>query len=165
MNTRSILAVSAALGTGIAIAFQATLNGRAGAVVGPVRAGLLINAIGGAMSIFALLAWVLAVRVGVIASTAVGFLGKAPVSTAQLYGWMATAGFLGIVVVTGVAYAVGAVGVTAGLAAVILAQLVVGLLLDRAGAATGLAVAIDARRVLGILAMALGVWLLLPRGG
>jgi len=153
-----------ALGTGIAIAFQATLNGRAGAVVGPIRAGLLINVIGGSMSVLAVLSWLVAARIGVISSTSVSFLGRASVSTGQLYGWMAAAGLLGIVVVAGVAFAVGSVGVTAGLAAVILAQLVVGLLLDRAGAATGLSVAIDARRVLGVVAMVLGVWLLLPRG-
>ena len=116
------------------------------------------------MSVLAVLSWLVAARIGVIASTSVSFLGRASVSTGQLYGWMAAAGLLGIVVVAGVAFAVGSVGVTAGLAAVILAQLVVGLLLDRAGAATGLSVAIDARRVLGVVAMVLGVWLLLPRG-
>jgi transporter family-2 protein len=164
MNTRSILAIAAALGTGVAIAFQATLNGRVGAIIGPFRAGLLINALGGSLAILAMAAWwCLAAGMG---TPAPGFAGvvSAPVPTARLFGWMAAAGLLGILVVVGVAFAVGTVGVTAGLAAVILAQLLVGLLLDRSGATTGTPVAIDARRIIGVVAMALGVWLLLPQG-
>jgi len=163
MTTRSLLAILAALATGVAIALQAALNGRAGGAIGPVFAGLLINAIGGSMAIATVLIWLLAGRVGLVSSEGIGLSGSS-VPTGQLFGWVALAGFLGILVVVGVSFSVGTVGVTAGLAAVILAQLVVALFLDRAGVA-GFSVALDARRIAGVLAMAVGVWLLLPRGG
>jgi uncharacterized membrane protein YdcZ (DUF606 family) len=116
------------------------------------------------MAILVLLAWLFAGRLDATTTDWIG-LSSSPVPTGRLLGWMAAAGFIGILVVIGVAFAVGQVGVTAGLAAVILAQLVVGLLLDRAGAATGASLTLDARRIAGLVAMAAGVWLLLPRSG
>lgn len=73
------------------------------------------------------------------------------------------AGWLGIAIVTGVAYSVQGVGVTAGLSAIIMTQLLVGAVIDSTGAGA-IAVTIDVRRIAGLICMGVGVWLLVPRG-
>jgi uncharacterized membrane protein YdcZ (DUF606 family) len=164
MSAQTILAIFAALGTGTAIALQAMLNGRIGVSIGPVRAGLLINAIGGAMAILVVLGWLMLGQIGAAEADMMG-LKNSSVQASRLVYLAVAAGLLGILVVTGVSFSVRTVGVTAGLAAVIVSQLVVGLLLDRMGVAGELAMVINARRVVGVVAMAIGVWLLIPRGG
>ena len=164
MNAQTMFAVLAALTTGTAIALQATLNGRLGAAIGPVHAGFLINSVGGGMAILAVVTWLVIRSIGG-ASLGTSSVMRAALPLPTILALAAGAGLLGILVVVGVSFAVKTVGVTAGLAAVILAQLAIGLLLDRIGAVGDVATAIDVRRVLGILAMAVGVWLLLPRSG
>jgi len=159
-----MFAILAALATGTAIALQATLNGRLGAAIGPLQAGLLINAVGGGMAILAVVSWLVVRSIGG-ASLGSSSVMRASLPMPTILALAAGAGLLGILVVVGVSFAVKTVGVTAGLAAVILAQLAIGLLLDRMGAVGDVATAIDVRRLLGILGMAGGVWLLLPRNG
>lgn len=152
MNPRLIFAILAALGTGLAIALQATFNGRAGIVVGPIRTGLLVNAAGGTIAAIVLVAAILSGRFGVDPPT---------VLHRSVFPYVVAAGLLGIVIIVGVTFSVSNIGVTAGLAAVILSQLVVGLLIDQG--AIGGGIAIDLRRIAGTIAMAAGVWLLIPR--
>lgn len=156
MSARLITAVIVTLATGTAIALQALLIGRAAGVVGPVRAGLLANAAGGTVA--ALILTTLALSGRFLPPTSSGFTSA--VGLAVLGG-----GILGIVIVAGIAFSVQSLGVTAGLAGVILSQLVVGLLLDQSGAAGAASIALDPRRLLGIVAMGIGVWLLVPRAG
>jgi transporter family-2 protein len=160
MSTRLIGAVVVALATGTAIALQSTLNGRSGAVIGPVPTGFLVNALGGSMALLVILGTLVLVRLGLVRLPA-GDSGLA--SWPRLLTWLAAAGFLGILIIMGISFSVQGVGVTAGLSAVIMAQLVVGLLVDRAGGAGGAEIAVSPARLAGILAMALGVWLLVPR--
>ena len=164
MSIRIILAVLAALGTGTAIALQTTFVGRAGAVIGPIRTGLLVNATGGSIALIIILLTVLTGRLGITPPGSFS-LANSAVTPAQIMGWAAIAGLLGISIIVGISFSVQGVGVTAGLSAVILSQLVVGLLIDSFGGAGGLAIAINLRRLTGIVAMALGVWLLVPRPG
>ena len=164
MNTRIILAVIVALTTGTAIAVQSTLSGRVGSFIGPIRTGMLVNMSGGLIALVAMiLSWTLS-RLGTSAPGSLNLTGNT-VSATELLLLILFAGFIGILIIAGVSYSVQRVGVTAGLSAVILAQLLVGLFIDRAGGAGGLAVAIDLRRLAGIAAMAVGVWLLLPQRG
>lgn len=162
MYMRVLTAVLAALATGTAIALQSTMNGRAGAVIGPIRTGILVNAVGGSMALLIVLLTVLAGGAGLIPTGLLSFTGRT-VPAWRLFSWIAFAGFLGITIIVGVSFAVQGVGVTAGLSAVILAQLLVGMLIDQVGGAGGIAIAIDLRRLAGVAAMALGVWLLVPR--
>lgn len=164
MSSRIILAVLGALGTGTAIALQTTMNGRAGGVIGPIRTGLLVNATGGSMAIALVLLTILAGRLGLTSAEALNLTDRGA-TPLQILSWVAVAGFLGILIIVGISFSVQGVGVTAGLSAVILSQLVVGLLIDSVGGAGGLAIAINLRRLAGIVAMALGVWLLVPRPG
>lgn len=164
MSSRVILAVLAALGTGTAIALQTTMNGRAGSVIGPIRTGLLVNATGGSMALLFILLTVLAGRLGLL-SPGMMSLSERTATPVQIMSWVAFAGFLGILIIVGISFSVQGVGVTAGLSAVILSQLLVGLLIDSVGGAGGFAVAINFRRLAGVAAMAIGVWLLVPRAG
>ncbi len=164
MYIRVLTAVLAALATGTAIALQSTLNGRAGAVIGPIRTGILVNAVGGSMALVIVIVTVLAGRTGLIPTGVLSLSGRTAPAL-QVFTWVAMAGFLGITIIVGISFAVQGAGVTAGLSAVILAQLLVGMLIDQVGGAGGIAVAIDLRRIAGVVAMAAGVWLLVPRAG
>lgn len=161
MNIKILASILVALLTGSAIALQATLNGRAGAVIGPVRTGLIVNALGGSMAILIILFLFVMTRFGALNATAVpGDSVKAFYSTLPLTG---LAGFLGILIIVGISFALQAVGVTAGLSAVILAQLLLGLVIDSLGAGSTGIIAADPRRILGVIVMAIGVYLLVPK--
>lgn len=138
----------------MAIAFQATLSGRVSNLVGPIRTGLLVNAAGGSIALVVLLSMSLNGRLGI---------GSPSNASGPILIPLAVAGILGILIIMGVSFSVRSLGVTAGLAAVILTQLVGGLLLDRTGLISGAGIAVDPRRILGVLAMSIGVWLLIPR--
>jgi uncharacterized membrane protein YdcZ (DUF606 family) len=152
INARIVAAVSVAVVTGLAIALQAAFNGRAGGVIGPIRTGLLVNASGGAIAATVTAIAILIGRFGIGASVVLQRSVMLPVIGA---------GILGIIIIIGISYSVANIGVTAGLAAVMISQLVAGMVLDQS--AIGAGVAIGPRRILGVLAMAAGVWLLLPR--
>ena len=152
MSFRIISAVAAAMLTGAAIAAQASLSGRVSTLIGSVRTGLLVNAAGGLIAL-----------VMVLGVTLAGALELREYGTGRILSWSAAAGFLGIIIIMGIAFSVQGVGVTAGLAAVIMAQLVFGLAADAMGAAGGAALALDLRRIMGVAAMGVGVWLLVPR--
>ncbi|MFO7782047.1 MAG: DMT family transporter [Spirochaetia bacterium] len=158
MNTRILMAIAAALMSGTAIALQSTLAGRAGEIVGSFRTGLLVNLTGGATSIIILAALAVFAR-----QEGVGALGAPASDVPRVLLMTLVAGWLGIAIVTGVAYSVQGVGVTAGLSAIIMTQLLVGAVIDSTGAGA-IAVTIDVRRIAGLICMGVGVWLLVPRG-
>ena len=127
MSSRVIIAVLAALLTGTAIAFQSTINGRAGAVIGPIRTGLFVNAAGGTIAVCVVLTVIIVGRIGFLPHDLMS-LGGRSATALQIISWVALAGFLGILIIVGISFSVQGVGVTAGLSAVILSQLLVGLL-------------------------------------
>lgn len=151
--------------TGAAIAMQSSLNGKAGAVIGPIKTGLLVNAAGGSIALLLLSGLMLRYGsgfFGVPLFNSPGSLEGAKETSVLLIA--AGAGFLGILIIIGVSFAVQRVGITAGLSAVILAQLVVGMLIDSSGFGSAGTIAADPRRIFGVLVMALGVYLLVPKG-
>ncbi len=158
VNTRIIASVVAALITGTAIALQSSASGRAGLMIGPIRTGLLINVMGGSTAILIIL--VLWLSGNWPAHSA--FIQPDGSLLSNVYVLTLLGGWFGVTIVSGVAFSVQGVGVTAGLSAIILAQLLAGSILDAIGGA-GITAAFDLRRLAGILAMAFGVWLLLPR--
>ncbi|MFP4508791.1 MAG: DMT family transporter [Spirochaetaceae bacterium] len=158
VNSRIIVSVIAALITGIAIALQSSVGGRAGLAVGSIRTGLLINLMGGATALVVII--ILWLTGNWPAQSA--FVSQDGSLWTNVYLLTLLGGWFGITIVSGVTFSVQGVGVTAGLSAVILAQLIAGSILDAVGGA-GVAAAIDVRRVLGLVAMAIGVWLLVPR--
>ncbi len=163
MNIKIILSVCVALLTGAAIALQSTLNGRAGAAIGPIRTGLLVNALGGSMALLVLAGVFLFYGKGFIDGVMLRGTETGPQGMGSTLFIVGAAGFLGILIIVGISFAVQVAGVTAGLSAVILAQLVVGMIIDSAGVGSAGVIAADPRRILGVLVMALGVYLLVPK--
>lgn len=140
-----------AFATGIAISLQAFLSGRAGNLVGPIKTGLWTNLLGGALAGLIILA--------------VRFLGKDTSNslTKNALGLILMSGALGIIIITGIAYSINLAGVTAGVAAVFLGQMVLSVIIDTMGWSGFDPIPLDSRRIIGLIIMSISVVLLLPR--
>lgn len=153
MSKTLLLAVLAAVLSGLAIGLQASLNGATGRNLGAVFTGLLVNVAGGAAAGL-LLTFVLA-RQG----------GLSPASlTAPTLIQIVVSGLLGIGIIAGVSYALPKTGVAAGLSALIAGQMLVALVVDTFGLAGGPPIPVTLGRVAGLGLLALGTWALLPKG-
>lgn len=149
MKTAIILGVVGALLTGLAIGAQSTFSSRIGGMIGNFRTGVLMNFIGGILA-------------GVIALVLTFLQGKGywnlPTSAVVM---LFIAGALGILIITGVSFSLQRTGVAAGLATIILGQLVLSVILDTRGAGGTAPIPITWTRIAGLLVMAGGVYLLL----
>jgi transporter family-2 protein len=151
MEGTLLLALLAALGSGVAIGVQSNLTNLSGQTVGPVRTGLLLNLFGGLIALVILVGMTLT---GSFAPREVP--GRAILFTAG-------AGALGILIITGVAYALPRTGLAVGFAVIVAGQMVVGLIVDGFGLGGAAPIGLDPRRLLGVAVMVLAVFLLLPR--
>lgn len=153
MTNLVILGVMTALVTGIAIGAQSTLSSRIGTLIGNFKTGVLMNAIGGLIA-------------GLIFVTLLLVKGKGfwQLPTPALV-MLIVAGALGILIITGISFSLQKTGVAAGLATVILGQMVASVLIDARGWGGMPPIPITWPRVLGLLVMAGGLILLLPRKG
>ncbi len=151
MKTTILLGILAALVTGFAIGAQSTLTSRIGALIGNFRTGIFMNVAGGLIA-------------GLIALAVTAPQGKAfwqvPSQAAVM---LLIAGAIGIFIVTGIAYSLRVTGVAAGLATVILGQLVLSMIVDAKGLGGAGVIPITLPRVLGLLVIAVGVILILPK--
>lgn len=141
----------AVLGCGIAIGAQVTLNGGLGRVIGPVKAGLVVNFASGILA---------AVVMMVIGMSRGAGSWRIPASSA---GIAAVSGALGIVIVTGIVVGIPRTGVAAGLAALFFGQMLVGVIVDAIGVSGMTAIPVDLRRIAGLVVLAGAVSLLIPR--
>jgi transporter family-2 protein len=140
-----------ALATGVAIGVQSALSSRTGALIGDLRTGLMTNLIGGSIA-------------GVLVVMFILFQGKSSMQLPAKAGIMlAIAGALGIAIITGVAFSLQRTGVAAGLAIIILGQLVVSVIVDTRGMGGVEPIPLSVQRVAGLLVMAVAVFLLMPR--
>lgn len=151
MNSTIILGALGALLTGIAISIQSTISSRAGALIGDVRTGLLTNFLGGLIA--GILVLVLLFREGVQQWKVSG----------GIYSFIALSGLLGIFIITGISFSLQRTGVAAGLATIILGQLILSVVIDRLGIGAAGVIPISPERILGLIVIAGGVYLLLPR--
>jgi bacterial/archaeal transporter family-2 protein len=135
-----------ALATGALIAIQSSWNGLAGKQLGAINTGLLSLVAGGFVSLV-----VLVIKRGVTSET-----------LRSSVWYVVGAGVLGIVILASISFVVQRAGVTAGLAGVILGQLLVAFLIDTFGWG-GTPIPIETRRVIGLLLLGLAVYLVLPR--
>jgi bacterial/archaeal transporter family-2 protein len=142
-----MFSVILALVTGALIAVQSSWNGIAGKNLGAINTGLLSLVAGGSVAFIILL-----VKRGVASDA---------LRSSLWYG--VGAGVLGIVILASISYVVQRVGVTAGLAGVILGQLLVAFLIDTFGWG-GAPIPIETRRVAGLLLLGVAIYLVLPRG-
>ena len=148
MQEMTLTGAAIALGSGLAIGFQATLFTLIGRAIGPVRASLVLNVTGGIVA-------------GIILMGVLGIQGNKhwniPRST-LIFAVIAVT--VGIFIVTGVTFAFQRTGVAAGLATVFLGQMVIGIIVDALGLAGAEAVPLDLRRLLGLMVMAVAIVLL-----
>ena len=153
MDKAMWIALAVAVGCGVAIGVQSTLNTAAGKLTGATLTGLLVNAAGGAVA-GAILA-VMYLRTG-----SIRFASLTPTAM----GIIIASGLLGIAIITGVAYAFPKTGVAAGAAAVITAQMAVAFTVDTLGLTGGQPIPLSWMRLAGLGLLALGTWAILPRG-
>jgi transporter family-2 protein len=137
--------------TGAAIGIQATLNGVIGSEISPIRTGLWMNFVGGAIAGVILLLFFR------------GANSNSGTISPSILMMLAIAGTLGIVVITGVSFSIARTGVAAALGGMFLGQLIIGTLVDTFGWGIYEAVPINPTRLIGLLLMAFSVYLLLPR--
>ncbi|NQS92341.1 MAG: DMT family transporter [Chloroflexi bacterium] len=151
MRLSIITGAIVALLTGIAIAVQSTISSRVGAQIGDIRTGILTNTMGGLVAGTLMLIWIL--REGPetwrVAPTVFGLTGLS--------------GILGVLIVTGISFSLQRAGVAAGLASVILGQLVLSTVIDSLSLGGVQAIPLTLSRVMGLLFSGLGVYLLLPK--
>ena len=142
-----------ALFSGLAIGVQSTLISAAGKNTGAMLTGLLVNAFAGVAA--GLILFVVYVRGGITAFSAI----QTPTLVA-----IVVAGLLGIGIISGIAYALPKIGVAAGLSMIITGQMAMGVLVDTFGFADGEPIPLNWARVGGLVLLALGTWLIVPKG-
>jgi len=152
MRLSIITGALVALLTGIAIAVQSTMTSRVGGIIGDIRTGILTNTLGGIAAGSLMLIWLL--REG-------PEVWKVP---PVVIGVTALSGILGVLIITGISFSLQRAGVAAGLASVILGQLVISFIVDSLGIGGVEPIPISAARIIGILVSGFGVYLLLPKG-
>ena len=148
-----LLGVLGALITGIAIGVQSAYSSRIGSLIGDIKTGVLINAIGGMIAVLIFLTLLIVKGKG---------FWQLP---GPSLGLLIIAGALGIVIITGVSFSLQKAGVAAGLATLILGQMIVSVVIDAKGWGGATPIPITWPRIAGLLVMAAGVYLLLPKKG
>jgi uncharacterized membrane protein YdcZ (DUF606 family) len=140
-----------ALLTGIAIATQSTLTSRVGAQIGDIKTGLLTNTLGGIAAGSLMLIWLIreGPQIWRLPTNAVAFT--------------AISGILGILIITGISFSLQRAGIAAGLATVILGQLVLSTIIDTIGLGGVEPIPLSFARIFGLILTCLGVYLLLPK--
>ncbi len=151
LRTAIIVGALGALVTGVAIGIQATLTSRAGGIIGNIRTGLLTNFLGGAIAGVVILILFLQQGSGT---------WKIPTSAVAM---VAVSGMLGILIITGISFSLQRAGVAAGLATIILGQLIVSIIVDTRGIGAVEPIPLTIQRVGGLFVMAVAVYLLMPK--
>jgi transporter family-2 protein len=145
------LALLVAIGSGVLIGTQATMSNRLGELVGSMRAGFLINMAGGTVAMLIVLLLLISRRAGSWG------LSNGVVVLAVI------AGALGVLIIAGVAFSLQGTGVAAGVASLVMGQMVIGTIIDTTGVGGVDPIPLSIQRVAGLVVMALAIYLLLPR--
>ena len=149
MKDPTVVALVIAIGSGLGMGVLSAINGSASRTLGALGVGLLVN-----------------ISAGMVATIAMVFVRDKLLEI----GWGAilkatpllfTSAILGIGTLTGIAFSVSRIGVAAGLASIILGQMVMAVVIDMSGWATD-RVPVSLGRITGLLLMGLATWLLLP---
>jgi bacterial/archaeal transporter family-2 protein len=151
MKSAMMIGVAGALLTGVFIGTQAAIGSRIGTLIGPIRTGLLMNVLGGSIALLLLgITFFFPIKEDGIIST-------------QSLGWLAFAGLLGILIITGVSFSLQRVGVTAGIGSLLFGQLVVSTIVDTFGIGGADPIPFSPKRIVGLVVMLVAVYLLLPK--
>ncbi|WP_407648385.1 DMT family transporter [Gottfriedia endophytica] len=142
MNLKLLFSLLALVG-GMAIAFQAQINGGLGKKVGAIE-GALISFLIGSLTLLLV----------------VIFFGKGNLSAATTVPkWQLLGGVLGAVYVFIMVFTVPKIGVAPTLVAVIAGQLVIGAIIDHFGLLGGTQIPIDGRKIIAILLLFVSLFL------
>lgn len=148
MQEMTLTGVAVAVGSGLAIGIQATLFTLVGRSIGPVRASLILNVTGGIVA-------------GIILLAVLGIGGNKHWHISRSTLVIAViAVTLGLFIITGATLAFQRTGVAAGIAAMFLGQMLIGVVVDALGLAGAEAIPLDPRRLLGLAIMAVAIVLL-----
>lgn len=151
MKSTLVVGALAALATGLAIGIQSTLSSRLGPMIGNLRTGLLMNLSGGTLA-------------GLLVAGLVCWQGWGIIQLPRpAVTMLIAAGALGVAIVTGVTFSLQRTGVAAGLAGLILGQLLVSVIADSTGIGHVTPIPLTPQRLLGLVVMFGGVLLILPR--
>lgn len=151
MERVGIIALTIALGSGVAVGVQSTLNNWSSRIAGPISTGLLVNFAGGIISGLILLVLLLTGQM-------------VPAATLSKTGLLVIiAGAIGIGIVGGIAFSLPRIGIAAGLAAVILGQLLVATIVDTMGWGGAGPIPLSISRIAGLVLLLLATFLLLQR--
>lgn len=151
MKSTFMIGIIGALITGLFVGTQGAIGSRIGAIIGPIRTGIIMNVAGGSIALLLL---------GVTFFFPVNEQGT--VST-QSIGWLVFAGLLGIFIIIGVSFSLQRIGVTAGIAALLCGQLVVSTIVDTFGVGGVEPIPMTLSRVGGIIVMFIAIFLLVPK--
>ena len=147
-----IIALVIAVGSGIAIGMQGTLNNWAGKLLGAISTGLLVNLVGGMAA--SIILPLLFFRQNHIHWDTIR----------SVTPMILVSGLLGIVIITGIAYSLPRVGIAAGLSAIIFGQMAVALVVDSIGWGGDKPIPFSIVRGAGLAFLLTGTLLLLWRG-
>lgn len=137
-------AVLAALVGGVAISFQSLFSGVMGSKVGIWESVFIVH-VGGLL----------------LAGVIMAFRGGGSLGAWATVPWYTlSAGFLGVVIVGSISYAVPRIGLASTLTATVAAQLAFGAILDHFGLLGAVQRGFDLPRGVGLLALAVGTWLM-----
>jgi transporter family-2 protein len=152
-NLKSFILIGTlvALATGVAVGLQAALNSRIAPLIGDVRTGLLMNLLSGSIA---------ALFVGLLLARQGRAILQLPGPTLVM---LIMAGALGIAIITGIAFSFQRIGVAAGLASLILGQIVISIIVDASGFGGVEAIPLTPSRAAGVVIMLAAVYLMLPR--
>lgn len=151
MQSTSLVGLTVALVAGLLTGIQATFFTLIGRAIGPARASLVLNLAGGILA-------------GMIVLAAIGIQGRDHWNIPRSAIITATISVaMGMLIITGVSFSFQRMGVGAGIAALFLGQMLIGVIVDTFGRAGDEAIPLDLRRILGLIVMLVAVLLLIPR--
>lgn len=138
-------AVLIAMIGGVAISLQSLFSGVIGSKVGVAESIFIVHA-GGML----------------LAAVIIAFLRGGNLAAWNTVPWYTfTAGFLGVVIVGSISYTVPRIGLASTLTLAVVAQLVVGAILDHFGLLGAVQRSFDLPRILGLAVLGVGTWLVI----
>jgi len=140
-----ILVIMIAVGGGVAISVQSLFSGVIGSKLGILESVFIVH-LGGLL----------------LASVLLLLIGGGNIAAWRTVPWYALcAGLLGVAIVASISYAVPRLGLATTLTATIVAQLIVGAIIDHFGLLGATHHPLDLSRVLGMIVLSVGTWLII----
>lgn len=150
MKDSFVTALVVAVSSGMGMAVLGSLNSTAGRYVGPLGTGLIVNILAGVVAASVLLLF----RHLLPQVNWDSFRVAAP--------FLVVSALIGIGTLTGISYSLARIGVAAGLAALLLGQMLLAVVIDALGWNGADRLPLTAARVAGLVLMLIATWLLLP---